>query len=42
MIYLDAERKWASKLIRQEVKEKLPDMSEYIISLHERKAANLN
>jgi hypothetical protein len=38
LLYLDAERRWASKLIRKEVKEKLPDIEQYIETIKSRKA----
>eukprot|EP01016_Furgasonia_blochmanni_P044377 TRINITY_DN615_c0_g1_i8.p1 TRINITY_DN615_c0_g1~~TRINITY_DN615_c0_g1_i8.p1 ORF type:complete len:428 (-),score=71.38 TRINITY_DN615_c0_g1_i8:202-1485(-) len=37
----DTERRWASKLIRAEVKEKLPDVEQYLESLNSRKAQSL-
>jgi hypothetical protein len=40
--YIDAERRWASKLIRKEVTEKLPELTEYLASLHERKKSKLD
>ena len=38
---LDAERRWASKLIRQEVKERLPTLEQYIESLTRKMEQNI-
>lgn len=38
---IDAERRWASKLIRKEAKDKAPTLDQYIESLNRRKDQDL-
>ena len=41
LLIIDAERRWASKLIRKEVTENLPNLQAYLDALYERRSNNL-
>jgi len=41
LLIIDAERRWASKLIRKEVTENLPNLQAYLDALYERRNNNL-